>query len=360
MPLKLILHVGLPKTGTTSIQSALIASRDDLAAGGIFVPRATGAEPGQHASILEEVVGSERWRSEYSMSHDSLSLKEVMRDVRSADEGQETLLLSSELFSLTPSHTEALVSAIQPDELEVVGFVRSPVAWLESARSQTIRSGNPWGVSLDFCGFSRSSKGLSQWRSLVRLFGFLRTSLPASKLSLAVLTEGASSLALFDQALGLSMPLRSVSPRNVRWSTCELRLLKAIASTSAAPVRPLPLHNLRSEAIRHRMSDFVCEPETRSCHDLISPEHSAAVTTQAEAIRCQLADVSDRIIGHQGPFTPATLEERRTFREPSLETWQKAGRVLIGALDDLVDRELAAQEARDFWYERRADRDDTP
>ena len=50
---------------------------------------------------------------------------------------------------------------------------------------------------------------------------------------------------------------------------------------------------------------------------------------------------------------PATAEERRTFRLPSVETWERASRALVDTLDNLVDREVVAQEARDFWYARR-------
>lgn len=352
MPLDLILHVGLPKTGTKSIQSALIASKAELASRGVFVPAAVGDEPGQHAPILREVVGCQRWEDDIAWSRDSLSLGRVLEDV--ASEGANTLVLSSESFSLLADDTASLVDAIEPDSLHLVSFVRSPVAWVESARSEVLRTGNPWGIDVDLMGFVNSSEGLDRWRRLTQLFHKLRNGPRTTSITLGVLMDRPSSLSLFSQAVGLTLVPRGKTSLNRRMSACDQRLAYAIATAALRNPRPRHLYNLRLEAIRNRLGAPHADSAKCDCASLIDPQHAATVVAEAEVIRSQLVTLSDRVVGFDRDFPPATAEERRTFRSPSVETWEQAGQALFGALDDLIDREAAAQEARDFWYARRA------
>ena len=230
MPLHLIPHVGLPKTGTTYLESSPPAPRTDLAWSGVFIPESVGAEPGQHAPILRDVVGRRRWQDEISRSQDQLPLSEVLKSVATHD--AHTLVLYAEVFSPLPSEAVRLVDSIDPATLHVVGFGRSLVAWVESARSQVLRTGNPHNVSVDFAGFSRSSAGLDSWCLMTQLFRPLRSGPRTTCITLCVLMEGECSLSLFAHATSLTPSSGDQRALNRRPPICDQPRACAVAAAS--------------------------------------------------------------------------------------------------------------------------------
>lgn len=99
---KVLLHVGLPKTGTTSIQQSLLVNRNTLEAEGVLVPRfeEAGAEFGTtNASLfLNAVLGAPM--SEKRKLVFERNLATFQRTINSRPHHAETLVLSGEAISM--------------------------------------------------------------------------------------------------------------------------------------------------------------------------------------------------------------------------------------------------------------------
>ena len=135
MAKRLIVHVGPPKTGSTSIQQALFTCRDKLRADGIHVPRA----------------GLRQHFSKRSLSHSGLTCQhqresnwtKLAEEIASTD--AETFVVSAEHLTTLGRHVacaeqlEKLVARTSV-EVDVVGFVRPQWQLLQSSYSQNVHS----------------------------------------------------------------------------------------------------------------------------------------------------------------------------------------------------------------------------
>jgi hypothetical protein len=131
-PQQVFLHVGLPKTGTTFLQAVLAASRDQLSKHNISYPGRAPAhflaaqDLAQHLFMGREnpqVAGA--WRK-------------VVRQTR---RGQETVVISHELFTLAqPEHIRQAVDDLAPSDVHMILTVRDferqiPAVWQERLKN---------------------------------------------------------------------------------------------------------------------------------------------------------------------------------------------------------------------------------
>lgn len=129
--LRLFLHIGHPKTGTTSIQSFLIENRDALLAQGILVPR-TGAEKGAHHGFTDNFYSTRRLDTRTARNEERLRA-EVSRS------GCHTVVLSSEGFiQENPARLAGLLGA--DCDPFVIYYIRRQDRIVESVYAQRVRS----------------------------------------------------------------------------------------------------------------------------------------------------------------------------------------------------------------------------
>src|SRR3954449_4869255 len=83
------LHIGTPKTGTSSLQAILSTHQDELRQHGFLYPRAGRVPMGAHHNISMELSGARRFRSEFGTIEDLLS---------EIDGTRNDIVLSSEGF----------------------------------------------------------------------------------------------------------------------------------------------------------------------------------------------------------------------------------------------------------------------
>lgn len=171
VPLKrrCLLHIGLEKTGSTSLQALLAANRDDLARRGILYPRSAGRSNHLHlvTACLDfgakdnikadhlAVTGMDEaeWRQRFLSEFDSelrtgrygRSLPGIT--IRGAADWH-TLVLSSELISsrlVTKSELDRLLDWIAGyvQEIEIVAVLRRQDRLAISRFSSSLRAGNP-------------------------------------------------------------------------------------------------------------------------------------------------------------------------------------------------------------------------
>lgn len=129
MPIRLAVHVGPHKTGSTSVQQALVAHRERLAEGRVWYPPTVEAAefPGQHADVAALLI-----RAGIGPTVDWLDTARAEAERRGCD----TLLLSSENFR-GPTIRRRLVAALRRyrrqtgGETRLIYVLRDPVelAW---------------------------------------------------------------------------------------------------------------------------------------------------------------------------------------------------------------------------------------
>lgn len=125
----IIIHIGLHKTGTTSIQKSLSSSRNYLWDNGIFYP-ATGKFDAQHglaSSILAD-------RADACLDRSSFGRQ--MREFANA--GASTIVISSEMFSEGIDYRALDILDAIFAEVRIVMYVRCPDYLLESAYAQQV------------------------------------------------------------------------------------------------------------------------------------------------------------------------------------------------------------------------------
>lgn len=147
--MRLLLHVGLPKTGSSALQCYLSEQSDELARLGISYPW-----PAQAESALIPTSGNGARIAHYIASGEvSLAARELA-EATSTD--ANTLVLSSELFGLFGvnewSSFNDLCNGSRFDRVTIVAFVREPIGYLSSAYNQNVKRGGEWRALRDWLG----------------------------------------------------------------------------------------------------------------------------------------------------------------------------------------------------------------
>lgn len=149
--LKLILHMGSPKTGTTSLQHGLHAIRSELANAGIFYPVSPWEKTGAH-HILTALFGD--WdnikpvvqRNFHTLSEAHQAARDFISSARTKalETGCHTVLLSSELvFPNAGRSARDLLSALRTLTMDIqpVVYAREPADLYRSRLQQESKGG---------------------------------------------------------------------------------------------------------------------------------------------------------------------------------------------------------------------------
>ncbi|SNS22051.1 hypothetical protein [Actinomadura mexicana] len=142
---RIILHIGVQKSGTTFLQQVLQANADALAAAGVRYPVSPDWARGKRTVANHEwasygLLGTEfPWVSQDRASEETSSWQTLLDDVQSTP---GTVLLSAEALSVirTPA-IHRLLDALGTDDVEVVVTARSLGSALPSLWQQHIRNG---------------------------------------------------------------------------------------------------------------------------------------------------------------------------------------------------------------------------
>jgi hypothetical protein len=137
-----LIHVGLPKTGTTAIQSALVEHRQVLASYGLHHPET--AHFNHPATIARfHPAGTRHWYFERSGISPEIALAlsgELWRQVTCVD---SDVILSCEFLYDLGTGTAAMARAFEEAGFEpiFIAYVRHPVDAATSASQQELKSG---------------------------------------------------------------------------------------------------------------------------------------------------------------------------------------------------------------------------
>lgn len=227
---RVIFHVGMGKTGSTTIQNALAANRPVLADHGYFYG---GQWMDLVSAEFEGFLGFQKFLGQTTEQFVASAEKLVAALLRLGEEtGLETFVFSNEQIFENVSKLDAFFKTLAKDfTVEIIVFVRPPATWLPSAYIQ-------WGV------VHKTNPGSVQAyphkaRSLVRQYDYLRIwhELHGAAVRVIAYPDGADVVEVFSGAIGV--PLRfNVGRQQVRPDTAEI--LMRFACNNAVPQMALP------------------------------------------------------------------------------------------------------------------------
>ena len=132
----LFLHIGIGKTGTTSIQRSLLAHRDALKNEGILFPSA-GLRGHAHFGLYDNALTKDQWVS----AIDALA--------RECAEFSGHVVVSSENLSYAPPEAIEELKAALPVEPNIVFYCRPQIDLIESAFLYWVQLGWDYRGSID-------------------------------------------------------------------------------------------------------------------------------------------------------------------------------------------------------------------
>lgn len=152
--MKVILHIGMNKTGSSSIQDALFKNRTALKQRGVLYPE-TGlgdawAGSGYHYRLSKALGFSDTPRDVEAEQRDAVQLKKALLKEAEEEEAQY-VILSSEYFS-QKRDMRAAATFFEGMTVRVVVYLRRHDSWLQSLYAQALKSvpGElPWQPGFD-------------------------------------------------------------------------------------------------------------------------------------------------------------------------------------------------------------------
>jgi len=134
MPRKrLILHIGMPKTGTSSIQQTLHDNRHVLASLGVIYPELGQLHGGAHHSWVKLITNA---NSQFAPpSIDSVDALKLLDTIRLAKD-QNTIILSSEGFWNKTGFQHFLPEIVEGFRITIVVLLRHPISYVDSLVNQ--------------------------------------------------------------------------------------------------------------------------------------------------------------------------------------------------------------------------------
>ena len=146
----IVVHCGLPKTGSTSLQSALMAQADALEEAGICYPRVPGFD-GNHSFPILLHLGIQTYEpfGPVNVHLDVEAWAKIWTDLASGALAPDCnkLLISAECLWALPAKEGArffkFLESMLSDSgvFEAVGLVRHPVSWMNSMRNEFAKIG---------------------------------------------------------------------------------------------------------------------------------------------------------------------------------------------------------------------------
>ena len=167
--MKLILHIGSGKTGTTSVQAAFHNNQEELRSLKIsYPPGETKDHNILEASVLEFDNLHRVYRSMYSGNRDmpktiAMNLIKKIKSTKS-----DYVILSGEyFFALSFSKAKALLDVleIRPEDVKVVCYVRNPSSYWLSGVQQYLKGS--WNLEGIIAAGYKFKNGLTNWGNTV-------------------------------------------------------------------------------------------------------------------------------------------------------------------------------------------------
>ena len=310
-------HVGLPKTGTTSIQAALDAHTAALAEAGVLYP---GGRHRAHRLAAYDLLGQRVRGDDADLVAGAFNrLVEQM----AAHPGR-SVVSEEELGLARPRHVRKLARGLVPHRVHVVIGVRDMARTVVSAWQQDVVTGGTTSWR-DFIAAVREPRqqvvpaATAFWirHDPLRVIDAWSTSVPVERISVVTVPpSGASSRTLLERfAVAAALPIELLGvgeprPRNVSFGAAELEVIRRLNPTALGRLNQEQYRFVIEQGIRSRLAG------DRSRQLRLPPEHLAWARQYGEGLAGELRRRGVRVIGDL-----ADLVRSGCPRRPRRSTW---------------------------------------
>ena len=159
MARKVFLHVGVPKTGTTYLQTLMWSNRDRLKTGGVLLPGATRSDHWWSSLIVRED----------NRIHNKVptALGAWDRVLADCARWNRTAVISHEFFSsASAEQAKRAVDALAPAEVHVVVTAREPLSLLTASWQEALKYKGTVALADYNKTLSDSPRSIWNWRAL--------------------------------------------------------------------------------------------------------------------------------------------------------------------------------------------------
>lgn len=302
---EVFLHVGLPKTGTTSIQSAMDASVESLGKAGILVP--AGGHRGQRVAVYD-LFGNRTPGGDDRGTPGAFGA--LMREARSAP--YDRVLISEEDLGVArPRHVRRVVRSLDGCRVHVVVGVRDLARTLTSAWQQAVVLGSTitWqefveAVRTPDAGALRASVAFARSHDLLSVLEVWGQAVPVERIHVVTVPPAGGLpdvlLQRFASAVGIPAGAwRSDLPvRNDSLGAAEVEILRRLNSHLASTLPAAAYRFVVEHGIRERW-------HVESPRRLVLPaEDLEWVAERSEALVAVLGRRGYDVIGHLDDLRP--------------------------------------------------------
>ena len=297
------LHVGLPKTGTTTLQAALDRHADDLAAAGILYPG--GRHEKQRLAVFD-LLGQRLEGDERTVAGAFGRLVDEM----AAYDGRSIILTEEILGMARPRQTRRFVEALPMHRVHVVVSARDLGRTLVSAWQQTVVMGGTttwaeFAAEIRTPGTGRASDGagFAMRHDLLRVLDLWGEVVPSDRFRLVVVPPAGAPRPLllerFSEALDVPSGLLSdAKPKNESLGAAETELVRRLNETLTTRLKKRQYRYVVEVGLRPRW-------ETPGSRRLALPASDHAwVAERATALIDQLGKRELRVIGDLAELAP--------------------------------------------------------
>lgn len=301
------LHVGLAKTGTTTIQAALDEAAERLAAEGVLFPG--GGHRAQRQAVYD-LLGQRVRGDERTLV--AGSLHRLLEEI-AAHEGRSVVVSEEELSLVRPRHVRTVVQALDGHRVFVVIGVRDIARTMVSAWQQTVVNGGTTRWQ-DFVGSVRGdgglppSEGTSFWlrHDLLRVVDTWSTAVPVERIRLVTVPPpgagGGTLLARFAAAAELpdgAWATDRLGARNVSLGAAELEAVRRLNAAVGGRLNTSQHRFVIEAGIRARLAGASGRP-------LVLPdEHRAWARQYGEQLVAELERRRLTVHGSLSDLVPA-------------------------------------------------------
>lgn len=250
-------HVGLPKSGTTYLQSALRGSRADLARAGVLVP---GTDAGAQRQAAWDLLG--RRLGGVSQQHVPGAWRRLVDEVQQW-EGDKAVISEEFLVHARTRQIRRIARDFQPAELHVVVTVRDLERTIRSMWQQELAMSRTWTLS-EFVEAVRepasgaATAGVRFWLrfDLDRVLQTWAAIVPAERIHVVVVPPAGAPDGLlaerFAEATGLNPAVLTLpqEPVNASVGAAEAEVLRRLNASLAGRLNDRQYTYLMNRVIR--------------------------------------------------------------------------------------------------------------
>lgn len=349
------LHIGLPKTGTTSIQAALDQRADALADAGILL--AGGRHRAQQLAAYD-LLGQRIAGDDSDVVPGAFG--QLMAAINAYDGGR-VVVSEEELGLASPRHVRRIVTALRGHRVYVIVGVRDFGRTLVSAWQQSVVMGGTcdWQTFVDAArdlGRAGVATGTGFWlrHDLLRVLDTWGTQVPAERIRIVTVPPDGSPAGLLMDRFADAAELPAgvwgdgVKPRNQSLGVAEVEVIRRLNGSLVGVLNKKQYRHVIEAGIRARLETSGSRPLRLPAEDLAwARQHGQAVIeeigrrghpvhgdlgdlistdTPADARRLDDASEAELLAAAEAALLSLAVSHGTLYRRFRREFFQKQGR----------------------------------